>query len=219
MAKLHITKESEQVLEFTLTCLDNNKLHYCLANALRRIMMSEIPTLAIDQVIIYDNTTNLPNEMVTHRLGLIPLVYDDSTPHNLMEDVEFMVDITCSGGIRNVISQDLVSNDKTRCSLLKDVILTKLFPGQALKLKATINSGIGSDHAKWSPVSGVSFCPDTKVKNKFHFVVESNGTLTPRKIVQTAFEILKKRAANLPEQFDTSVLFKTDIVVDEIVVR
>ncbi len=43
-----------------------------IATALRRIMLSEIPTLAIHEVQVYENTSCLPDEYIVHRLGLIP---------------------------------------------------------------------------------------------------------------------------------------------------
>ncbi len=44
-----------------------------MANALRRILISEVPTLAIEFVEFHENTTVLQDEYIAHRLGLIPL--------------------------------------------------------------------------------------------------------------------------------------------------
>ena len=43
-----------------------------LANALRRSIL-EIPTLAIDEVEIFKNDSALYDEILSHRLGLIPI--------------------------------------------------------------------------------------------------------------------------------------------------
>ena len=47
-----------------------------LANALRRIMLSEIPTMAIEKVTMWQNTSIIPDENLAHRVGLIPLKVD-----------------------------------------------------------------------------------------------------------------------------------------------
>jgi DNA-directed RNA polymerase I and III subunit RPAC1 len=47
-----------------------------LANALRRIMIAEIPTIAIEKVTMWQNTSIIPDENLAHRMGLIPLNAD-----------------------------------------------------------------------------------------------------------------------------------------------
>lgn len=43
-----------------------------IANAYRRILLAEIPTLAIEEVFVYNNTSIIQDEVLCHRLGLIP---------------------------------------------------------------------------------------------------------------------------------------------------
>lgn len=47
-----------------------------IANTLRRIMIAEIPTMAIEHVYIVNNTSIIQDEVLAHRLGLIPLAVD-----------------------------------------------------------------------------------------------------------------------------------------------
>ena len=47
-----------------------------LANALRRILLSELPSVAIEHVFVVDNTSVVACEILAHRLGLVPLAVD-----------------------------------------------------------------------------------------------------------------------------------------------
>lgn len=47
-----------------------------IANAIRRILLVEVPTIAIEIVRFHNNTSIIHDEMLAHRLGLIPLRID-----------------------------------------------------------------------------------------------------------------------------------------------
>ena len=66
-------RRAQDDLEFDLVGVDAP-----IANALRRIMIAEIPTMAIERVNMYDNTSIIQDEVLAHRLGLIPVQADPS---------------------------------------------------------------------------------------------------------------------------------------------
>ena len=51
-------------------------MHASLVNAIRRILLSEVPTMAIEQVRLLNNTSILQDEFLAHRLGLVPIRAD-----------------------------------------------------------------------------------------------------------------------------------------------
>ena len=77
-----------------------------IANALRRILLAEVPTMAIEHVYIWNNSSIIQDEVLAHRLGLIPLNVDprefQAFPDN--EEAEatdentivFKLDVTCT---------------------------------------------------------------------------------------------------------------------------
>jgi DNA-directed RNA polymerase II subunit RPB3 len=68
--KVEVLHLSSQEIKFVLSDTDTS-----MANAVRRIMIAEVPTLAIDLVEFHENSSVLNDEYLAHRLGLIPLRY------------------------------------------------------------------------------------------------------------------------------------------------
>jgi DNA-directed RNA polymerase II subunit RPB3 len=73
----------DDVMKFELRDTDAS-----VANALRRIMIAEVPTLAIDLVEIETNSSVLNDEFLAHRLGLIPLISDRAMEMRLSRDCD-----------------------------------------------------------------------------------------------------------------------------------
>ena len=129
---------------------------HAFANSLRRGMLAEVPTLAIDYVNIYDNTSVLFDEQLALRFGLIPLVTDlDSyvLPSECKCGGEgcpiCQVSLTLSAeGPKVVYSTEMVSTDPAVMSA-DAVPIIKLAEGQRISVEAIAKLGTGHDHAKW----------------------------------------------------------------------
>ena len=99
-----------------------------LANALNRIMIAEIPTMSIDSVEIEENSSNLNDEFLAHRLALIPLVSSDADTYLYSNEcacndmrcdlcsIELTLDVRCPSGMnqRNVTSNDFQIPSKSK---------------------------------------------------------------------------------------------------------
>ncbi len=84
------------------------------ANALRRTILSEVPTFAVDEVEFLENDSALFDEIIAHRLAMIPLM----TPHerfslDALELDDYTVTLSLEAeGPGMVYSGDLKSSDE-----------------------------------------------------------------------------------------------------------
>jgi DNA-directed RNA polymerase subunit D len=135
-----------------------------LMNALRRIGLAEVPAMAIDEVVMIENSSILQDEMIAHRLGLVPLKTDLDS-YTLPEDCECKSEFGCgqcrvtltlnaesNEGTRTVYSGELVSENPSIVPVTEKIPVIKLAKGQKLKLEAYARLGKGIAHAKWQPV-------------------------------------------------------------------
>lgn len=127
------------------------------ANALRRIMISEVPTMSVEWVDFHKNSSILFDEVISHRMGLIPLRFDPKK-FNLKEECK------CGGkgctlceavfavekkGPAIVYSGELKASNKDVKPTSPNFPIAELLENQDLKFEARAELGTGRRHAKW----------------------------------------------------------------------
>ena len=164
--KIELIKSTSDSIEFRL-----KDAALAFANSLRRIIISEVPTMAIDMVQVTENTSPLFDEFVVHRLGLVPLISEDIDNYNFPLNcsckegcekckVDYDIMVKCDENKDDTI--DVTSDDiKPKNKDIKvvpvkydgnPIVITKLKKGQSINMTLTAKKGIGKTHAKWSPV-------------------------------------------------------------------
>lgn len=198
-------KKNEGKLSFILK--DSNAAY---ANALRRLMIEEVPTMAIEDVEIRKNSSALYDEIITHRLGLIPLT-TDLKAYNLPEKCkcegkgcarcQLKLTLKTDKGSGMVYSSDIKSKDTAVKPVYPKMPIVKLLKGQQLEFEATAVLGNGKVHVKWSP------CHAYYKKKP---VIEIGNVKNPEEIVEAThgniFEIKNNKLEVVKEN-----LFKYDI--------
>jgi len=152
--------------------------------------------MAIEIVNIYQNTSIIPDEVLSHRIGLVPIFADanefqykkESEDYNEFNSIYFKIHIKCeqnktSGLIQNnevlssciqwiPIGQQMkrfIDSEAIRV-VFDDILVAKLRPGQEIEAELICVKGIGKTHAKWSPVSTAYYrlIPDIQFKNEIY---------------------------------------------------
>lgn len=179
-------------------------------NALRRLAISEVPTLAIDDVVILENSSVMHDEAVAHRLGLIPLRTDPGRfvmPHECdcgstlgcaKCRVLLVLDAEATDKTKVVTSGEMVSEDEMVKPVSRDIPIVVLAPSQKLKFEAYARLGIGKQHAKWQPTAA-AVVKDGKDENEIVLIIETNGALTAEEILKESTERLQSKIKNFKQ--------------------
>lgn len=149
-------------------------------NALRRLILSEVPCMAIDEIVMLENSSILQDEMIAHRLGLLPLKTDLDS-YNLPEEcpcksefgcnlcrVTLALEVEAKDGSRTIYSGDLKSESQTVIPVSEKVPIVKLAKEQKIRLEAYARLGKGKNHAKWQSTSMCTYkyFPKIMISNK-----------------------------------------------------
>jgi DNA-directed RNA polymerase subunit D len=201
-----LTSISAEVLERTdeRVVIRFNNISRQYINAIRRMAISEVPTLAIDDVVILENSSVMHDEAVAHRLGLIPL-RTGLDRFVMPQDCDCKSTLGCSKcrvllvldseaieKTKIVTSGELLSEDELVKPVSKDIPIVVLAPAQKLKFEAYARLGVGKDHAKWQPTSA-AIVKDGKDDSESILTIETNGALTAEETVGAAMEKLNTK--------------------------
>lgn len=149
-----------------------------MANALRRCLMTEVPKMAIETVEFhlgpirdedgkeYESVSPLFDEIIAHRLGLIPVPTDPDL-------YTYKDKCVCEGegcpsctimyslnkkGPGDVYSGDLEPLGSQELRVRDELVpIVKLGPGQAILVYASAELGTAKKHAKWQVTSGAGY--------------------------------------------------------------
>ncbi len=151
------------------------------ANALRRIMKNEIPVMAVEFVDMEENTSGMFDELVAHRIGLIPLTFDQKS---------YSTKKACKCGGKGcsrcevtlvlekqgpcvVKAGDMKSTDESVQPADRDIPIIELLEGQRLKFEAIAQLGYGTEHTKWQAANvGYKYAPSVKATDADSKVVD-----------------------------------------------
>lgn len=130
-----------------------------IANTIRRLVIDEVPALAIDTVTVNKNSSAMYDEMLAHRLGLIPLITDLKSYARKEEckcegkgcaSCQLVLSLKAEGPA-TVYSEEIKSKDKAVKPVYGKMPVTKLAKGQEVDVACIAVLGSGKQHAKFSP--------------------------------------------------------------------
>lgn len=166
-AEKHILEEEEEY-KMDIKAIDKNKERLTLlakgisaayVNTIRRLIVDEVPTMAIKSVTFEKNGSALYDEMIAHRLGLVVLKTDIES-YNLQDEckcggkgcVKCQADFTLKAtGPCNVYAEEIKFTDQKIKAVYPKTLILKLAKGQMLQLEGVATMGRGKNHAKYAP--------------------------------------------------------------------
>ncbi|RQG95983.1 DNA-directed RNA polymerase subunit D [Natrarchaeobius chitinivorans] len=115
------------------------------ANGIRRAMVADVPTMAIDTVRFIENSSVMFDEQLALRLGLVPLTTPPEGEFVEDDTVTLSIDVE---GPATAYSGNLVSSDSLVQPADENVPIIELKDGQRLEAEAEAALDRGKNHAK-----------------------------------------------------------------------
>ena len=115
-------------------------------NGLRRVILSELPTVVVKDIQILENTSQMPHEMLKHRMELLPINVKH-TDTQIIKDSVLELRLLPQPAVKVITTADFASNPNL---IMKDrdldtpLILMKVLEGEVVHIKAKLAVEPGS---------------------------------------------------------------------------
>lgn len=156
---------------------DINQVDLSIINGIRRTILTDIPVVGFigeeePTVDIIANNGPLHNEILIHRIGLIPLNITDENTENYQDDLEFELNIENEGNDMITVTTNHIIGKKGGIDItIKElteifpqnpiskshIIITRLRPNEHLHFKAKAAKKTARFNASFTPVSLSNF--------------------------------------------------------------
>lgn len=163
-----------------------------LANAIRRYSMNHVPIMAIDKVVMYENSSPVFDEYIAHRIGMLPLKTPKGLPAST--EVSFVLD---AQGPKAIYSEDLKSSDAGIAVAELRIPIVTLTEGQSVRLEGKAVLGTGRKHAKFQ--AGLA-AYEEKEDGTLLMKVESFFNMGPKELLIRGCKVLEDDLEELSDE-------------------
>ena len=189
--------EKDDFLKFSIS----KDVSKSVVSGIRRTVLSNIKTVAFDNIEFNKNSTSLHNEVLSHRIGLIPVTIENIDDY---EKYTFELNVNSSDHKSGFVNTDdikvfvddveISENEKKKMFIQKpNPILITRFPKiikneyQEIDVKFKLKQGFGAKNSKFATTT---VCTSVAEKDEYKFMLESVGLVSCNKIVNDSFDVL-----------------------------
>ncbi len=214
MVEVKLLEEDEKSVKLQLS-----KLPLAVANTIRRFTINEVPTMAVEEILVIENSSSMPNEVLAHRISLIPFT-SDIDRYVAPEECDCGSRLGCERCVVRYIlraearedpitvySGDMIPEDPetTVKPVSPKIPIVKLAPGQRIEMELYVRVGRGRKNAKWQAAVSSLYEPKNGDRESRILYVESIGFLPPKRILIEAAKALEKKSEELAEKLEAAL--------------
>jgi DNA-directed RNA polymerase subunit L len=193
---------------YELTC-ELRDLPVSFVNGLRRTILSEIPTVCIQDIQILENTSQMPHEMLKHRIEMLPVnVSPDDSAIIRSTSIELRIMANPNQKeVETITTNDFVIQSGRETVLMKDrdlntpMLFMRIRPNESVHFKARLGLEKGSQVC--CATTGWHIDPElAKIERKKHVESGKDPRIFDNFLIQRCYS---KGANGRPNWFDLKV--------------